>query len=178
LNAGLRLQLVYAYKTNDITKNIPIEEVSDIIKKLVDNAFKKVKLTSNESTYVLTFFKSVSNGKLTVTVNEKVEEVSMNHDRKKNVPVDTDAAFLRALKVTQEGGRPYVGIYMYVCMYIHIYIYIYTYIYIYMYIFAAFLRALKGTQEGGRPYVGIYIYICIYVCMHVCIHILYIHMHI
>jgi hypothetical protein len=110
LNAGLRLQLVYAYKTNDITKNIPIEEVEDVIRKLLDNACKKAKLTSNESTYTLNFYKSVSNGKLTVTTNEKIEEVSLNHDRKKNVPVDSDAPFLRALKVTQGNALVHICI--------------------------------------------------------------------
>jgi hypothetical protein len=33
----------------------------------------------------------------------------LSHDRKKNVPVDANAPFLKALKVTMEGGRPLSG---------------------------------------------------------------------
>ena len=98
IKVGLRLQLVYRYTTNDKTKNLPLEEVDEAIRDLLASGFKKAAVTTSIETHELTLKRSA--GKLRVITNANPEEAPQgeqffSHDRKKNVPVDSNAPFLK-----------------------------------------------------------------------------------
>ena len=98
IKVGLRLQLVYRYTTNDKTKNLPLEEVDEAIRDLLASGFKKAAVTTSKETHELSLKRSA--GKLRVITNANPEEApegeqNFSHDRKKNVPVDSNAPFLK-----------------------------------------------------------------------------------
>ena len=100
IKVGLRLQLVYRYTTNDKTKNLSLNEVDEVVRDLLASGFKKAAVTTNKETHELSLKRSA--GKLRVIPNANPEEASdgepnFSHDRKKNVPVDANAAFLKVL---------------------------------------------------------------------------------
>jgi hypothetical protein len=107
IKAGLRLQLVYRYITKDITKNLPLEDVENTVRDLLTSGFKKATLNSVKGTHELQLKRG--NGSLKITAapppdpEAAAEEVpNLQHDRKKNVPVDPNAPFLRV--------RNYIGV--------------------------------------------------------------------
>jgi hypothetical protein len=100
IKAGLRLQLVFRYITKDITKNLPLEEVENTVRDLLTSGFKKATLTSVKGTHELQLKRG--NGSLKITAAPPPdpeaaaeEKPNLQHDRKKNVPVDPNAPFLR-----------------------------------------------------------------------------------
>ena len=100
IKSGLRFQLVYKFMTNDITKNLPIEEVEECITNLLAVGFKRALLSSTKGTHELVLKRGAGTLKIVATQpaqsNEVIDEVpNFQHDRKKNVPVDCNAPFLR-----------------------------------------------------------------------------------
>lgn len=102
IKAGLRLQLVYRYQTNDKTKNLALDEVDEAVRDLLASGFKKAAVTTGKETQELSLKRG--SGKLRITAGspssseEGSAENSFQHDRKKNVPIDAHAAFLKVRK--------------------------------------------------------------------------------
>ena len=98
IKAGLRLQLVYRYITNDKTKNLPLDEVDECVRDLLASGFKKATVSTAKETQELSLKRG--SGKLRIIASafqeeESVAPVNLQHDRKKNVPVDAHAPFLK-----------------------------------------------------------------------------------
>jgi len=103
---GVKLQLQLRYLTNDKTFNFSPEETASVIQALC-GSFKKV------SVVTATGLVTLKNGKQLKTVAQKAKAtaspLSLQHDRRKNVPVETTAPFLHALMITTAEGRPRAG---------------------------------------------------------------------
>jgi hypothetical protein len=100
IKAGLRLQLVYRYVTKDITKNLPLEEVESTVRDLLTSGFKKATLSSVKGTHELQLKRGNGSLKITAAPPSDPEAApegvpNFQHDRKKNIPVDPNAPFLR-----------------------------------------------------------------------------------
>ena len=100
IKSGLRFQLVYKFLTNDITKNLPLEEVEECITNLLAVGFKRALLSSTKGTHELVLKRGAGTLKIVAAQpaqsDEIIDEVpNFQHDRKKNVPVDCNAPFLR-----------------------------------------------------------------------------------
>lgn len=100
IKAGLRLQLVYRYVTKDITKNLPLEEVESTVRDLLTSGFKKATLSSVKGTHELQLKRGNGSLKITAAPPSDPEAApegvpNLQHDRKKNIPVDPNAPFLR-----------------------------------------------------------------------------------
>ena len=113
IKAGKRIQLQYRYTDNDQVKNHPLDEASGKIGELIEQGgFKKAVLTTIDTVSELNLKRGsgkyreqqVSSSSLTDNIAG-----STAHDRKKNVPIDNSSPFLRALKITTDGGRPVTG---------------------------------------------------------------------
>ena len=114
IKAGTRLQLQYRYTDNDQVKNHPLDEASGKIGELIDQGgFKKAVLTTKDVVSELNLKRG--SGKYrelkasTTSLTDNTITGSTAHDRKKNVPIDNTSPFLRALKITTDGGRPVTG---------------------------------------------------------------------
>ena len=100
IKSGLRFQLVYRFTTSDITKNLPIEEVEECITNLLVVGFKRATLSTPKATHDLILKRGAGTLKIMAAKppqsDEVVDEIpNFQHDRKKNVPVDCTAPFLR-----------------------------------------------------------------------------------
>jgi hypothetical protein len=112
LKTGIHLQLNAKYKTNDQAKNFAIEgnEATSEIKRLLKvGAFKKAELLTETVNYELSVSKSTQNLKAKSATNPIPDLSAISHDRKKNVPVETNSAFLQELGVVNKDGRPMGG---------------------------------------------------------------------
>jgi len=112
LSAGTRVQFTYRYKTCDKTSNCELHKCKNTVENLLARGFRFANLKTLDADHEL----SLKRGKgkfRTISVDTTTEKrtINLHHDRQKNVLVDTNAAFLRALKVTNEagGGRPRAG---------------------------------------------------------------------
>lgn len=99
IKAGLRLQLVYRCLTTDITKNLELHEVENAINDILAEGFKRATFSSSIETHELSLRRGSGNLKVTAAENleEAEEEVNLQHDRKKNVPIDSQAQFLKVI---------------------------------------------------------------------------------
>ena len=101
IKAGLRFQLVYRCLTTDVTKNLEMHEVESTIYDLLATGFKKATFTSSIETHELSLKRG--NGTLRVIAAEEdavpEEEANLQHDRKKNVPIDSQALFLKVITI-------------------------------------------------------------------------------
>ena len=100
IKSGLRFQLVYRFTTNDITKNLPVEEVEQCISNLLAVGFKRASLSSAKGTHDLSLKRGAGTLKIVAAQpaqsDETIDEIpNFQHDRRKNVPVDCNAPFLR-----------------------------------------------------------------------------------
>ena len=100
IKSGLRFQLVYRYTTNDITKNLPIAEVEECITNLLAVGFKRASLSSAKGTHDLSLKRGAGTLKIIAATPPESDEIvdetpNFQHDRRKNVPLDCNAPFLR-----------------------------------------------------------------------------------
>lgn len=111
---GLRVQVTYKYTTNDQVKNYQLTEIVNEIETSLVSGFRRAILTTSDAIYELNMkrgngkFRETkkSNSQLAVDVSPLYD---LNHDRKKNVLIGMDSAFLKALKVTTVEGKPRSG---------------------------------------------------------------------
>ena len=112
IKAGTRIQLQYRYTDNDQVKNHPLDEASGKISELIDQGgFKKAVLTTKEAVSELNLKRGSGKYRELKPSTSLSDNIigSTSHDRKKNVPIDSSSPFLRALKITTDGGRPVTG---------------------------------------------------------------------
>ena len=112
IKAGTRIQLQYRYTDNDQAKNHPLDEASGKIGELIDQGgFKKAVLTTKEAVSELNLKRGSGKYRELKPSASLTDNIvgSSSHDRKKNVPIDSSSPFLRALKITTDGGRPVTG---------------------------------------------------------------------
>ena len=113
IKAGQRIQLQYRYTDNDQVKNYPLDEASEKISELIESGgFKKAVLTTKDTVSELNLKRGSGKYrevKMTASLSDNIVVGSMAHDRKKNVLIDNSSPFLRALKITSDGGRPVTG---------------------------------------------------------------------
>jgi hypothetical protein len=117
---GVHCQLQYRYTTNDQVKNHPLADTPAVVMDLIGSAgFRKAALVTVDGTVSeLTLrrgagkYREIPPTATTTTTEAGTSPVVAPvaaHDRQKNVPIDVHAPFLRALKITTEGGRPLAG---------------------------------------------------------------------
>jgi len=105
LKDGLKFQLQLRYLTNDKVFNFSFDEANDIVEAL-SLSFKRTSVVSKEALY------TIKNHKFKTVAPKKAiaqADVSLKHDRQKNVLLSPSAPFLHALKITTAEGRPKTG---------------------------------------------------------------------
>ena len=96
------LTCLYRYKTNDVTKNYPLEGAQKLVLKLISQC-KQSNLFTSEYEYQLK--KNKKKDLLTQSKNTVVKDKSeQQHDRNKQRYVDQDSTFLQYLGVTDSKG--------------------------------------------------------------------------
>eukprot|EP01041_Mallomonas_annulata_P002460 gene2460-4779_t len=123
---GLHVQITLHYTTKHIIKNIPISDTIEYLDKYLQLGFKRIVFSNSELQHELILKrdsakykkKPIQNNTKLTSKNEKDIDSSNNlskpqlqfqHDRKKNVPIDSKDPFLFALGVTTDTGRPKTG---------------------------------------------------------------------
>jgi hypothetical protein len=107
---GVQLQCTYRYTTNDQTKIYSPHEVTSLMKELIATyRFKTVELKTIDAGHKLSLRRGGGKYSINTLTDESKRIVDLAHDRRKNVPVDPAAPFLRALKITNDGGRTKAG---------------------------------------------------------------------
>jgi hypothetical protein len=126
IKAGLHIQLTYRYSTNDKTFNVDTASnaggLEGLMVEMVEHyGFRSAMLQTLTEDHELSLkrgggkFRSVpANAVATAAVTadcdpKDARAVDLAHDRRKNVPIDTGADFLHALKMTSASGRPLRG---------------------------------------------------------------------
>lgn len=105
LKKGIHLSLIYRYPTKDITKNITLDKVVDLIRENLENHFLQAELNTQEYNYYLTLFGN-GKSKLRHKINDHIKHVTRTHDHEKNRLIKSeDNIYLRALGVTNEVFR-------------------------------------------------------------------------
>lgn len=102
-----KLNVIYRYKTRDITKNFGVEEGIQLIQTGLENGFKVATLFTNDFDLVL---EELNNQKVTLRKNEPTTkiQVSLDHDRPKKRLIETqEKAYLHELKITDAEGNVY-----------------------------------------------------------------------
>jgi SAM-dependent methyltransferase len=102
-----KLNVIYRYKTRDITKNFGVEEGIQLIQAGLENGFKVATLFTNDFDLVL---EELNNQKITLRKNEPTTkiQVSLDHDRLKKRLIETqEKAYLHELKITDAEGNVY-----------------------------------------------------------------------
>jgi SAM-dependent methyltransferase len=108
LKAGPRLAFVYRHATRDVAKNYSPEEALPEIQSLIGAAFLDAHLFTSTQTAQLECQPDGS-ARLRVKAAASAPTAPSTHDRTKAHPIPADAAWLRALGVTNEAGRPREG---------------------------------------------------------------------
>ena len=121
VKAGLHIQLTYRYSTNDKTSNVDAASdaggLEGLMVEMVEHyGFRSAVLQTLTEDHELSLkrgggkYRSVSAATAAAAGGPKdARAVDLAHDRTKDVPIDTGADFLRALKVTSASGRPLQG---------------------------------------------------------------------
>ena len=96
------LSCLYRYKTQDVTKNYPLTEASQLIQDLLAQCKQANLLTIEEE---LQLKKNKKKAMLTVSKNKSADktqtvEIQQGHDRTKHRYVDQDSYFLQSLSIT------------------------------------------------------------------------------
>ncbi len=93
------LSCLYKYKTQDVTKNFPIEQAMDVVVDLL-NVCKQANLITSEQELQLK--KNKKKVMLSISKNKPVVKVSIQqgHDRAKHRFVEQDSQFLQGLGIT------------------------------------------------------------------------------
>lgn len=104
LAGGVRIQIVYRYKTRDITKNCVLDEASGLLMQALEDQFLNADLFGvHESMHLLTSSRGSSN--LKTKKLAKSLACDLSHDREKERIVPPDRAFLQALGITHADGQ-------------------------------------------------------------------------
>ena len=101
---GDQLSITYRYKTRDITKNLPISEATEPIKRFFDEGFRSGHLFTTTRDFQLAIY---TNGaaKISSSKATRSETSSTTHDRMKKQLIDPKAPYLRELGITDNRGR-------------------------------------------------------------------------
>lgn len=108
LKAGPRLNFVWRHATRDITKNLAHDEGLALVADLLGRDFLDGHLFT--STQTVRFEGEVAApGRLSVKASAVASSAPETHDKARVHPVDNGAAWLRALGVTNDAGKPREG---------------------------------------------------------------------
>jgi hypothetical protein len=111
LKSGPQLAFVWRHATRDVTKNLSPSDALTVIETLIGGDFLDAHLFTKEHTAQ---FESDLAGKSRLRISKAGRAIpsaseSRGHDRTKSHPVPADAAWLRALGVTNDRGQPREG---------------------------------------------------------------------
>jgi SAM-dependent methyltransferase len=111
LKTGPQLSFVYRHDTRDITKNLPAAEAGNVIRSLLAESFLDAHLFTPLQTAQLEQNADAARpARLRVKTADSAPPVATtSHDRSKSRLVAPDAAWLRALGVTNDRGQPREG---------------------------------------------------------------------
>lgn len=101
---GLKLSLVYRYQTRDITKNIDLDEAVETIKDLLAHGFRSGHLFTSESDFQLEL-KASGKALLSRSRGTISDVPEPEHNRQKKLLIQSSAAYLTSLGVTDKNGR-------------------------------------------------------------------------
>jgi SAM-dependent methyltransferase len=101
---GLKLSLVYRYKTQDITKNLDLDEAVESIKDLLAKGFRSGHLFTSESDFQLEL-KTSGKSLLSKSGSTFSDVPDPEHNRKKKRLIQPSAPYLASLGVTDKNGR-------------------------------------------------------------------------
>ncbi len=111
LKSGPQLSFVYRHETRDITKNHPPAEAAEVVARLLAGTFLDAHLFTPLQTAQLEQSADPARpARLRVKTADSAPPIpAATHDRAKHRPVSSDAAWLRALGVTNDRGQPREG---------------------------------------------------------------------
>ena len=104
LKSGQKLAFVWRHATRDVTKNHDPKEALDILEPLLGKDFLDAHLFTSTGTVQLETGNGTS--RIRLMAKAKANAVPTGHDRQKRRMIAADAPWLRALGVTDPGGRP------------------------------------------------------------------------
>lgn len=100
---GLRLFVQEKYSQRDIVKNYPVDEGIEVVNGMVESGFRNAHLFTTSNDFQLDIGKRSS--RLNIGRPTFSETIIEQHDRKKRYLVDQDAAYLKALGITNDSGQ-------------------------------------------------------------------------
>jgi len=104
IKGELNLSFVYRYPTKDITKNWPLDESLDIIRKLLGDSFLQSELyTSRINCHFIQNKKG--NSRLKIKENQKNETPELLHDRQKSRYIDASRPYFHMLGISTKDGK-------------------------------------------------------------------------
>ena len=100
ITAGVRVQLTYSYKTNDITKNFPVDDaINELDSILSRNIFRMGTLQTSECKYEMNLKRG--SGKFRAVKNDQpVSVVIQGHDMQRHHLIPISSPFLQKLNIT------------------------------------------------------------------------------
>ena len=104
LKSGQKLAFVWRHATRDVTKNHDPKEALDILEPLLGKDFLDAHLFTSTGTVQLETGKGTS--RIRLMAKAKANAALTGNDRQKRRPIEAGAPWLRALGVTDPGGRP------------------------------------------------------------------------
>ena len=109
LKAGPHLSLLWRHATRDITKNLAPAEALALVEPMIGTAFLDAHLFTPAQTAQLETRANAPASLSVKTATSAPAAVSEKHDRPKDHLIAGDAAWLRALGVTNDRGLPREG---------------------------------------------------------------------
>ncbi len=104
LRAGARLSFVFRHTTKDVTKNLPLAEAIEWLRRLLDTDFGSAHLFTTEAEWELQF-PGGGEPRLAKRPARHDAPATTAHDRAKPRLIEPTAPWLRALGVTDAGGH-------------------------------------------------------------------------
>jgi len=104
LKSGRKLAFVWRHATRDVTKNHGTKEALGILEPMLGKDFLDAHLFTSTGTVQLETGNGTS--RIRLMAKAKANAVPTGHDRQKRRMIAADAPWLRALGVTDPGGRP------------------------------------------------------------------------